>query len=61
MDKLYILKSRSGKIEEFGWCELEVNSEDAGTQFTSTEFKKPNLKSSFDVSGTKTTGNAWIG
>ena len=31
MDKLYMLKSRFGKIEEFGWCELEVISKDAGT------------------------------
>ena len=61
MDKLYMFQSRFEEIDEFGWWDLERISVNAGTQFTSTEFKKPNLKSSFDVSGTKTTGNAWIG
>ena len=28
-----------GKIEEFGWWDLEIISGDAGTQFTFTEFK----------------------
>ena len=27
------------KRDEFGWWGLEINSEDAGTQFTSTEFR----------------------
>ena len=40
MDKLDIFQSRFGKIDEFGWWDLEIISTDAGTQFTSTEFKK---------------------
>ena len=28
------------EIEEFEWWDLEVLSEEAGTQFTSTEFKE---------------------
>ena len=40
MDKLYMFQSRFGKIDEFGWWDLEIISADAGTQFTSTEFKQ---------------------
>ena len=40
MDKLYMFQSRFMKIEEFGWWDLEIISEDAGTQFTLTEFKE---------------------
>ena len=29
-----------GKINEFGWWDLERVSADAGAQFTSTEFKE---------------------
>ena len=39
MDKLDMFQSRFGKIDQFGWWDLERISEDAGTQFTSTEFK----------------------
>ena len=39
MDKLYMLQSRFGKIDQFGWWDLERISADVGTQFTSTEFK----------------------
>ena len=39
MDKLDIFQSRFGKIDQFGWWDLEIISADAGTQFTSTEFK----------------------
>ena len=39
MDKLDMFQSRFGKIDQFGWWYLEIISEDAGTQFTSTEFK----------------------
>ena len=35
-----MLQSRFGKIDEFGWWDLERISSDEGTQFTSTEFKK---------------------
>ena len=40
MDKLDIFQSRFGKIDQFGWWYLERISADAGTQFTSTEFKE---------------------
>ena len=33
-------QSRFGKIDQFGWWDLERISADAGTQFTSTEFKE---------------------
>ena len=39
-DKLDMFQSRFGKIDEFGWWDLERISADAGTQFTSTEFKE---------------------
>ena len=40
MDKLDMFQSRFGKIDQFGWWDLERISEDAGTQFTSKEFKE---------------------
>ena len=39
LDKLDMFQSRFGKIDQFGWWYLERISADAGTQFTSTEFK----------------------
>ena len=36
MDKLDMFQSRFGKIDQFGWWDLEKISADAGTQFTST-------------------------
>ena len=39
IDKLDIFQSRFGKIDQFGWCDLERLSSDAGTQFTLTDFK----------------------
>ena len=39
MDKLDMFQSRFGKIDQFGWWDLERISVGAGTQFTSTEFK----------------------
>ena len=35
-----MFQSRIGKIDQFGWWYLERISADAGTQFTSTEFKE---------------------
>ena len=35
-----MLQSRFGKIDEFGWWDLERISADAGTQFTLAEFKE---------------------
>ena len=40
MDRLDMFQSRFGKIDEFGWWDLERISGDTGTQFTSTEFKE---------------------
>ena len=40
MEKLDMFQSRFGKIDQFGWWDLERISADAGTQFTSTEFKE---------------------
>ena len=40
MDKLDMFQYRFGKIDRFGWWDLERISADAGTQFTSTEFKE---------------------
>ena len=40
MDKLDMFQSRFGKIDQFGWRDVERISEDADTQFTSTEFKE---------------------
>ena len=37
--KMDMFQSRFGKIDKFGWWGLERTSADAGTQFTSTEFK----------------------
>ena len=39
MDKLDMFQSIFGNIDQFGWWYLERISADAGTQFTSTEFK----------------------
>ena len=40
MDKLDMFQSKFRKIYEFGWWYLEIISADAGTKFTSTEFKE---------------------
>ena len=40
MDKLDMFQSRFGKMDQFRWWDLEFFSADAGTQFTSTEFKE---------------------
>ena len=39
MEKLDMFQSRFGKIDQFGWWDLERISSNADTQFTSTEFK----------------------
>ena len=39
-DKLYMFKSISRKIDEFGWWDSESISADAGTQFTLKYFKE---------------------
>ena len=40
MDKLDMFQSRFGKIDQFGWWDLGIILVDAGTQFTSTDFKE---------------------
>ena len=40
MDKLDTFKDRFRKMYKFGWWDLEIISADAGTQFTSTDFKE---------------------
>ena len=40
MDKLDMFQSIFGKIDEFGWWDLEIISANVGTQFNSTEFKQ---------------------
>ena len=40
MEKLDMFQSKFGKIDQFGWWDLERNSADAGTQFILTEFKE---------------------
>ena len=37
MEKLDMFQSRFGKIDQFGWWDLEIISSDAVTQFTSTD------------------------
>ena len=39
-DKLDLFQSRFGKIDRFGWWDLERILVDAGTHFTSTGFKE---------------------
>ena len=39
MEKLDMFQYKFGKIDQFGWWDLERISADAGTQFTLTEFK----------------------
>ena len=39
MDKLDMFQSIFGKIDQFGWWDLERISADAGTQFTLKDFK----------------------
>ena len=39
MEKLDMFQSRFGEIDQFGWWDLERISADAGTKFTSTDFK----------------------
>ena len=40
MEKMDMFQSRFGKIDEFGWWDLEIISADAGTQFSLAEFKE---------------------
>ena len=39
MDKLDIFQDISGKVDEFGWWDMERIQTDSGTQFTSKEFQ----------------------
>ena len=54
MEKLDMFQSIIGKMDQFGWWDLEIISAGAGTQFNLTKFKEEcqKLRSLFDVSGT---------
>ena len=39
MDKLDMFQVRFGRVDGFRWCEVEIFSADAGTQFTLIEFQ----------------------
>ena len=40
MDKLDMFKERLGELDEFGWCYMERIHTNAGTKFTSKDFKE---------------------
>ena len=40
MDKLYTFQSIFGKVNEFGWWDMDIIQNDSGTQFTSKEFQE---------------------
>ena len=40
MDKLDTFQSIFGKLDEFGWWDMERIQTDAGTQFNSKEFQE---------------------
>ena len=44
-----MFQSRFGKIDEFGWWNLERISADVGSQFTLTKFKEEFQTSKFHV------------
>ena len=59
MYKLDMFQSLFGKIDEFGWWDLEIISEDAGMQIYlhGVQVLMPNPRCSFDVSRSGTPGN----
>ena len=59
MDNLDKFQSRFGKIDKFGWWDSERISSDAGTQiyYNGVQRRMPNSWSSFDISGSGTSGN----
>ena len=40
MEKKYIFQARFGKVDEFGWWDLEIIQTDSGKKFTSKDFKE---------------------
>ena len=40
MDKLYMFQERFGKVDEFGWWDMEIIQTDSDMQFTSNEFQE---------------------
>ena len=40
MDKIDMFRARYGKVDEFGWWDMDRIKTDAGTQFTSKEFQE---------------------
>ena len=59
MDKLDFSQSRFGKIDKFGWWDLEIIITDAGMQIylDGVQRRVPNLRSKSDVSASGTSGN----
>ena len=59
MDKLDMFQSRFGEIDKFGWWDLEIIFSRYKYAVYINRFQKrmPNLQSSFDISGTGTSGN----
>ena len=49
MDKLNMFQSRFGKIETFGWWDLERISADGGTNFISMDFKEERKTHRFNL------------
>ena len=39
MDKIDMFQARFGKVDEFGWLDIEIIQTDAGTYFTSKYFQ----------------------
>ena len=61
MDKLDMFQSRFGRIDKFGWWDLETISADAGSQFTSTELKQECQTRGVDIRSSGTSENEWTG
>ena len=40
MEKIYMFQARFGKVNGFGWWDMEIIQTGAGTQFTSKEFQE---------------------
>ena len=39
-DKLDMLQARSGKVDEFGWWDMEIIQTDSDMKFTSNDFQE---------------------
>ena len=59
MDKIDMFQAIFGKVDEFGWWDMEIIQTNVGTQFTSKEFQKGFFCtwSTTSIIGTKPSGN----